>query len=168
MNYNLLGMIDQAEGKGSDALRHYTRALEIRREQNDRRGCVAILDNMANLHTTMGNLRAAAAACSETLQLAHEIAYPTGYEWGFGEAVLILAETQPEATARLFGAIDRLHTTFALTVWPGLESDRAAAANRARQTLGDPAYTAAFEQGRELTTDAAVAEALAALATIAA
>jgi tetratricopeptide (TPR) repeat protein len=161
---HLLGLACQALGSYDEALDNFMRALELRQKYGDLRGCIAVYGNLADLHRVAENLPAAASACSAALRLSKEIAYPSGYEWGFSQTGMILATAHPQEAARFFGVAEQARATAALTVWPGW-GDSAAEIERVRTALGDMAYAAAFDAGRALEPEAAVAKALELLST---
>lgn len=162
VSYNLLGVVCQAQGSYDEALDNFMRALELRHLYGDRRGCIAVYSNLADLHRVAGNLPDAASACSVILRLSSEIDYPSGYEWGFSETAMLLTAAHPEQAARFFGAAEQVRTAAALADWPGWGSS-AAAIDRVRAALGETAFAAAFDAGRALAREVAVAEALAQL-----
>jgi DNA-binding CsgD family transcriptional regulator len=79
-----------------------------------------------------------------------------------GIAGMVAHLGQPEPAARLFGAADTLLTGIGAAVWPVDERDYDSNLDVVRRLIGEQRFAAASAAGRELTLEAAIAEAFAA------
>jgi hypothetical protein len=68
--------------------------------------------------------------------------------------------SQPEAAARLFGAADAIREGLAMPLSPDEQEDIEAIMTGPRAALGDDAFSAAWADGRSLSQEAALDEAL--------
>jgi hypothetical protein len=78
---------------------------------------------------------------------------------GIGEA--LLAQGSAEDAARLLGAADRLYGDMEFVMWATERASVEAERDRLHSLLGEERFTTAWDAGRALERDAAVAEALA-------
>ena len=84
-----------------------------------------------------------------------------GYEWNvLGLATLATAQEEPVRAARLYGAVEAWQTNINLLRFPHNQRQFGTYIDATRAQLGEAAYTAAFEEGRAMTTDQAFLYAL--------
>jgi hypothetical protein len=108
-----------------------------------------------------GNYGAARAHWMESLAIHRERGSKGGIAKGLeGLAAVAVAQAQPERAARLFGAAEGLREAMGAPLPPSdrAEYDRDVAA--ARTALGEEAFAAAWQAGRAMSLDDAVAFAL--------
>ena len=77
-----------------------------------------------------------------------------------GVALLAMRQGQAEAAARLSGAHDALRAARTFPLPPAYHPEYDAGITAARAALRDDAFTAAYKEGRVLSLDAVVAQAL--------
>jgi non-specific serine/threonine protein kinase len=160
-----LGIAVQREGD-------LTRAMALQRESaalaqaiGERSTLAVALMDLANVARLQGNPEEAGARLKEALTVAAELGYP--YQvLGPLEALAVVAARTGDATraARLFGAVEALRSSSAtptgMTINRGLTITADLLAE-ARAALGEPAFAAAWAEGRAMTLEQAVAAALA-------
>jgi hypothetical protein len=69
-------------------------------------------------------------------------------------------ERQPERLVQLFGAVVPLHTSLGVSSYPGEQAAYEQQLLAARAQLGEGAYALAWDAGRAMTVEQAVAESL--------
>ena len=79
---NHLGQAAYARRDYTLALERYTASLALRRELDNRRGCVAMLFNVADANNGLGDKQQARAFCTEGLRISSELAYHEGSPLG--------------------------------------------------------------------------------------
>jgi non-specific serine/threonine protein kinase len=140
-------------------------SLALKRQLNDTRGMAHSLNNLAEIELRdqqAGSQDRARDYYAESLLLFTRLGDgPRVAESLAGIAMLVTRE-QPEQAGRLFGAAERLREEHRIAAGP-LNEEYAYHLERVAEALGDAAATAAVVMGKALSTDQAVAEALAAL-----
>jgi DNA-binding CsgD family transcriptional regulator len=119
------------------------------------------LSNLGGAVLHQGDARRAAAYFAEGLTLSRELGNRPDIAFNLaGMAGVAAAEGQPQRSARLFGAAEAVFDAIGLVLEPQdrAEYDRNAAVARAH--LGADAFAAAWEAGRTMTIEQAIAEAL--------
>jgi len=148
----LLGNLAQTcldEGDTVTALRLTEESLATRRELGDRLGVAYVLQCRGRIALEAGDFPAAHAALVESLTLRRNL----GEKWGIAVGLACLGELAARQSAwaraaRLWAAADALRA----------EQERQTAA--ARAALGEHAFAAAWAEGRALSPEQAVADAL--------
>ena len=138
----------------ADAIPHLEESLQHAREVKAEVFLSNALINLGWVHHWLGDLEAARARLREAVKHA---AVPDNRE-SLGRALEALAAVavtagDPELAATLFGAADGVRRSIGTGVWM---TDRASHDQTAAQLLtqlGDTAYTAAADRGRNLTVD---------------
>ena len=138
----------------ADAIPHLEESLQHARAVNAEVFLSNALINLGWVHHWLGDLEAARARLREAVKHA---AVPDNRE-SLGRALEALAAVavtagDPELAATLFGAADGVRRSIGTGVWM---TDRASHDQTAAQLLtqlGDTAYTAAADRGRNLTVD---------------
>jgi predicted ATPase/DNA-binding SARP family transcriptional activator len=152
-------------------------SLKVARELGSREPIAHALDELRLVALKQGDWKTALSLPRESLTLWQTL----GNSWGLAEAmegVAHLSIAQGEAlaeqgpkdrsqlreaasrTARLLGAAERLRETIRQGLQPHECDDRARSVRAARAVLGDAAFAAAWAEGRALSAEQAVAEAL--------
>jgi non-specific serine/threonine protein kinase len=157
-----LGDFALVRGDAALAAARYEEAVALFRAGGLAWGLTEAAIGLGNVRLAAGDAAGAEALYREALGLAH----------GFGDAArmagalaglagVAVARGQPVGAARLLAAAEVAYATVGMPIFPRDRPthDRAVAA--ARAVLGDERFAAAWEAGRALPTEAAVAEALA-------
>jgi tetratricopeptide (TPR) repeat protein len=152
-----MGGVARAMGDGDEARRWYAESLAIARELGDRQAAAATLCSMARVAEDPAESR---ALLRESLGHRRELGDRSGMvECLEGMAALALATGAPERAARLFGAAASIREQLRAPILPMERDLQEQAVQRTRAVLGEEAFTAAWEQGRALTLEAAAAQA---------
>ena len=133
-----------AQGEGERARALYEEALALRRALGDRRGSGIVLGNLGGLAPQQGDLPRAERLFAEGLEEFRHLGEPRHIAW-------LLNNLAVEAMAGV-----------GIASGPAAASDYERIVATARGQLGDEAFAAAWEAGRALPLEEAVAEALAA------
>jgi predicted ATPase/class 3 adenylate cyclase len=108
-----------------------------------------------------GDLPRAMALCAEGLEMARRLGHQLALTLGLDVMAILRAETgQLVWAARLFGAADALRTRSGMAVWEPVRLHAERASKHARAALGDDAFAQAREEGRGMSLERALAEAL--------
>jgi len=158
---NGLGEMARAHGEYGRAAIYYAESLALWQDVGVRSEVAIVRCNQGLLAHNQGDEGLAAALLAESLVLVRKNADQGGIPWCLeGLGWVAMAQGQAERAARLLGAARAwFHLTDVLSN-PGdwAESDRNVAAARAK--LGEEAFAAAWEAGRAMTLEQAIAEAL--------
>ena len=152
------------EGGDPDALdrarARYDEAVAIFRAIEHPRGIARSLHGLAYVTYKLRDLPRALANTQEVLTLSWEQRWPV---FSYLEDIADIAGRldQPEMAARLYGAADKQRERFGLPLEPQYRAEYERDAAVARRALGEMAFTAAWDAGRTLEPEQAVAEALA-------
>jgi predicted ATPase/DNA-binding SARP family transcriptional activator len=148
------GELDHAEGLLQES-------LELFRQMKSRLGVAACLTDLGTLVLQKGDIEQALAHHREGLRLKRPIPHRLGITRSLqGLAAVAVAAGRPGRAARLLGAAEALHEVIEAPLPPVEQPiwERDAAA--AREALGDEAFAAALAEGRTMTMEQAVEEAL--------
>ncbi len=158
-----LSRVDRARGEYASAAAHIDDALAMARSTEDKPSIASALVALGDITRLQGDYDRAVKLLREGSTLFHQMGAHVGVIEGLDQfAAVAIATGDMRQAARLLGAAD------ALLEWIGT-SRPAGAPSRdyennvraSRDALGDDAFTATWSEGRALTADAAVAEALA-------
>jgi predicted ATPase/DNA-binding XRE family transcriptional regulator len=156
------GDLALAQGQFARAATEYEQGLELFRAANSEWGVRDMQAGLAAVRYCTGDVTQAAALYRESLQQSHILAFWPLVVSALHGLVGVAAETgQPEVGGRLLGAAEGISTSMgsSMFVRDHLVHDRALAA--LRFALGEEQLASARETGRDLSIEAAVAEALA-------
>jgi predicted ATPase/class 3 adenylate cyclase len=158
-NLAILALHERAYQEAA-ALAH--EAVDIQREIGNREGLALSLATLGLAHVLAGNSRAATSPFAEALELSHELGYKHVLAFCIDGVAALSVASRPGDSARLFGATLELRESI------GMDSDPATALvvsgqDEARRRLGASHFDRALAAGRLLSTDEAVALALACL-----
>ncbi len=141
-----------------DARPAFSRAIEGYQQLGDRRLKLAARSDLAHALRRAGAIDEAAATYRETIHawqhLGSRGAIANQVE---GIAFIALARGDAERAARLLGAAERIREMGPNPLLPNEQTEVDEAASTARQQLPTAAFEAAWDEGRRLTTDDAVA-----------
>jgi predicted ATPase len=138
----------------ADAIPHLEESLQHAREVKADVFQSNALINLGLVHYRLGDLEAARARLREA---AKHAAVPDDRA-SLGRALEALAAVavtagEPERAATLFGAADGVRRSIGSAVWMTERASHDQTAAQLRTQLGDTAYTAAADRGRNLTVD---------------
>jgi predicted ATPase/class 3 adenylate cyclase len=156
-----LGEITRYQGEYGRAAMYYAESLALWQELGDRSWIAFVRNNQGYLAHNQRDEDLAAALLMESLVLARETGQQNTIAWCLaGLGWVAMAQGQAERAARLLGAAKAPFDATGNLIHPvdRAEFDRSAAA--ARATLGEEAFAAAWEAGRALTLEQAIAAAL--------
>lgn len=148
-------------GEKSRAASRLEEALQVAREH--RMGWIlpSILVGLGTISTDLGDAVRAVRYFRESIALAQLRGNLGDVIDGVGGLARLAATTdQPEKAVRLFGAADTLREGLALSLSPTEVAHLEPIMNELRTALGEDAFSAAWTDGRSLSQDAALDEAL--------
>jgi len=136
---------------------HYERALALSRELGDGRGTARTLIHLADLASQQGDAVSARSLYAEGLGIRQTLGDTSGIASALERLAWVATGDHPDRAARLLGAAEALRQAIGASLNPSAraEYDRHLAALRER--LGEEQFTRAWEQGRKMTADDAVA-----------
>jgi predicted ATPase len=155
------GVTAQLQGDWENAVVFGAEGLAIMREAGDKEMTALALHNLGGAVLHQGDARRAAACFAEGLALSRELQAQYNIAMNLaGMAGAAAALGLSERSAQLFGAAEALFDAMGQVVEPAdrAEYDRNAAVARAQ--LGDTAFAAAWDAGRAMPLEQAIAEAL--------
>ena len=144
------------------ARRYFEESLAIRLSLDFREGIGLVVSLLGTLELRDGNYALARTRFIESLEAQREVNSGWIVASVFGDlATLAVQLGQPERGARISGAALALNETFNIRLIPIVDATFWPALDRARTALGDAAFAAEQQLGRDLTLDEIIAEALA-------
>jgi tetratricopeptide (TPR) repeat protein len=156
-----LGFLAWTRGETTRAIERYEEALTISRAIGDQANAAVQLALLGMLAAGAGEFGRAKGRLDEALVLARELRDPrVAAHAAEGLAWVAAATAQPVTTARLLGAADALFAAAGSALSPPQRADHQRASDRARTTLGEAGFAAAWAAGGALSLDEVVAEAL--------
>ncbi len=109
-----------------------------------------------------GEVARARALLVESLALQRELENAGGVAEGLaGFAAVAAAEGQAERAARLLGAATAIWQGQGLPIWPAEQAEHGRTLTRARTQLDEMTLAAAWDEGRTMTPEQAITEAIA-------
>jgi predicted ATPase len=165
---NHLADVRRYDGDLVGAAPLYNEALTLFRAEGHRQGIAAVLHNQGHLALAQGEHAQAAALFAESLRLFQQV----GYTWSIGDALIGLAGVatvrgQPRRTAMLLGAVVALQDSMDPTGMlkdPCNQRARERAEAQAQLQIDSAAWSEAYEAGRLLSVEEAIAHALGGIA----
>jgi predicted ATPase/DNA-binding XRE family transcriptional regulator len=156
-----LGGFAREQGELDESTRLLQEALEIARERGDSGIQVLCLNNLAQTARLSGELDQAAALLKEGLQLAHRLGAQDDIR-GFLALMgsLAVAQGEHERGVRLLGAASALTEAVGAPLQPEEQTQFDEATATVREALSEAVFSQAWEAGRSLPVDEAMAEAL--------
>ncbi|HUP28115.1 MAG TPA: tetratricopeptide repeat protein, partial [Chloroflexia bacterium] len=156
---NNLGAVAYEQKEYARAREFYERSLHYRREIGDKHGIALALCNLGEVSLNASDKGRARQLFAESIEIMAAIGDKQGTILCLqGYARVNAAEGQGEKSAVLWGAVDaarELLGSASLSPAARLENDRLA--NTAREQLGESAWSAAWERGRRMTLQEAIA-----------
>jgi predicted ATPase/transcriptional regulator with XRE-family HTH domain/DNA-binding CsgD family transcriptional regulator len=158
---HLLGLAAYIADDYPMAQAYYDRSLAIRRELGHLDGIVILLYLKGIVSERSGDVRAALALYREALQVGRELNSAWLLSSVLAHFVSVAAQHNPERAARIVGAVTLMSESAHTVPIPITEVLFNNGVQEARQKLGESAFTAAWAEGRVMSLDAVVTEALA-------
>jgi non-specific serine/threonine protein kinase len=159
---NNLAELERAAGRYREARPLYEEALSLHLKKGDKEGESICLSNLGSLAWYEEDLAAARSLYTRGLEAAVRLANRIDIAISLGGFAAILGKLgQFDEAVQLAGASDRLRESIGCEL--ETEADRlfhAAYMSRLRDALSEVAFTAAYEDGRALKTEEAIALAL--------
>jgi tetratricopeptide (TPR) repeat protein len=157
-----MGMIAELNGDHEQGDAWSTEGLTLHRTLGTRWFIANHLADLGVLAQRRGDLVAAAQHYSESVSLLHEMS-DTWYIAGplAGLAAIAVAHDHPKEAARLLGLSAALREKSGYGVWPMEQERDEQTVAAARAALGDEGYFRAFAEGRGISFEQTVAEAIA-------
>jgi ATP/maltotriose-dependent transcriptional regulator MalT len=156
-----LGSIAQSKRNLVQAARHFQEALTISRQNGDRRGQALSLFNLGQTARLSGDLRRSSAWHHEGLALAHRMGLQEDMLYSLaGIAGIAVERGQFRRAARLLGAVTALAGWMAIPLQPTEQAQFERDSATTRAAMSDETFIRAWEAGRGLALEDAVAEAL--------
>ncbi len=156
-----LGNIAWAQGDYERAKVLYEECLALFRELGNQWGVANVLNNLGVVVRAQGDYGRARVLLEESLMLFREL----GSQWGIANALEELAKLagvkgQRERAVRLLGAAESLREAIGAPMYLPERSDYEQIVTELRFALGDEAFAVAWEEGRTMTLEQAIAYAL--------
>jgi predicted ATPase/class 3 adenylate cyclase/Tfp pilus assembly protein PilF len=139
--------------------------LALFRNVGDKLGIAYALTHLGSAAAQQGDSPRAITQLAESLTLQHSLGSRNGVRRSLQALAHALQYQQPERSARLFGAAETLCQELGVVLSPGEQARRGLALATLRVVLSDGIFEMALMAGRTLSTEHAIAYALAALPT---
>ena len=149
------------EGDAAGAARLYEESLPQHRELGARGEFPGVLHGFGHAVLAQGEIQRARTLFAESLALQRELEDRAGIAEGLtGFAAVAAAEGQAERAARLLAAATALWEGHGLVMWPAERAEYERTTARARTGLDEATWQRAWDEGRTMTPEQAIAYAL--------
>jgi predicted ATPase len=156
-----MAMTPISEGNYDRAATLLEESLSIYRELESKEGVAVILVSLGKVEQFRGNYQRAGELLRESLLLYQEMGNKKGIAESLaGLARLTSAIDEPERVAKLCSAAEALLAALSVRLGPRDRAEFDRNLEAARAQLGEPAYGAAWEEGRAMTLEKAISLAL--------
>ena len=157
-----LGLVAERQGDNAAAWALHEESLTICRQLGNQQGIANALGNLGGVTYRQGDFLAARALHEECLTILRQLRDQQGItETLEGMAAVAAALNQMSQAAQLWGAASSLRETIGCPLPPGGQEEMDKLVASGRLTLGEYAFTAAWDAGRALSWEQAVEYALA-------
>jgi non-specific serine/threonine protein kinase len=161
MELSGLGEIALRQGDADLAERLLEESLELRRQVGNKWGVSVSLGTLGWVAMRQGDWNRAIARLGESLNLRREIGDKSGSAWCLERLAEVAAvQGQAEKAVRLLGAADALRSSIGSIIDPVDQTEHQGNRRSLLAVLGDEHFRGAWEEGRALTVEQAVAYAL--------
>ncbi len=174
---NNLGNVASSQGDYASARNYHEQSLELHRELDDQKGIGSALNNLGNVVAALGDFASARTCYAESLAIRHQIGDLRGLAGSLESLAILTAQTGtiPPAVgtdegenavsalrraARLWGAAQALREAIGAPLGPVDQADQDQEMMSARQKMSEADWETAWEEGRKMTLEQAVEEAL--------
>lgn len=155
---NRLGEVARSQGDHQQAAMYYDESLNIAQELSHKSGIAIVLQNLAHVAQYQGDTAQAVARFRAGLALAQELGLKELIAACFaGLAGVAAAAGQSERAVQLFGASEALLDGIGATLEPADQADYDRSVAMTHTQFDESAFAAAWEAGRALTLDQAIA-----------
>jgi predicted ATPase/class 3 adenylate cyclase len=156
-----LGEVALRQGDYARATRLVEESLELRNQLSNKWGVGVSLGTLGWVAMREGDWSRAVERLSESLEVRREIGDMGGSAWCLERlAEVALAQEQPEKAVRLFGAAAALRASIGSVMDPVDQPEYESKRTTLRAELGAERFAAAWDEGRGMTLELAVAYAL--------
>ncbi len=156
-----LGTVACSLGDYTSARACYEESLTIQREVGDRKGIAYSLYNLGDVANGLGDYASARAFREESLTILRTIGDRRGIAYSLDAfADLAVRAGRSERAVTLLAAAELLREQIRLPLSPTEREQNARIVGNAREALTAEAFSAAWEEGRAMTWEQAVAYAL--------
>lgn len=157
---NTLGDLARASGQYEEAAQRYQESLALIGEEGPQGWRALYLHNLGHATSHLGDKQQARALFAEALVRYQDVGDRRGVLECVASLAGLLADTDPERTARLVGAATALADAMGTRPSQLNRTDYDNTLATAHHRLGDEAFEVAWRHGRSLTLELAVADAL--------
>jgi tetratricopeptide (TPR) repeat protein len=156
-----LGKVAWVQGKYQQADQWYEKTLILGKEMENKFTVSYALYGLGKVAQARSDYTSARSFQIEALTIRRGMSNRRTIAYSL-DALAALSVTQQKAiiAARLFGAVENLHKFIRFTMSPYERAEHDQAVSAARAALGEEAFAAAYEEGKKMTLDEAVAYAL--------
>jgi non-specific serine/threonine protein kinase len=154
------GNVALKQGDLGAARSFYEESLRISRELDHKVSVAIALNNLGKIAREQGDTRAAWALHREGLTIRVELGDKGGYPWSLEAFARLAAPEDPERAARWWGAAEALRESLGLPLPPNEREEYDRKRSAARKALGEEPFATAWAEGRAMTPEQAVADAL--------
>ena len=155
---NSLGDIARTDGDDAAARPLFEEALAISRKLGRKQFVSTILTNLGAVTHSEGDFAAARSHFAEALEMAQELGNRIAISYSLdGFAALAAESGESELAAKLAGAAEQLRETVGFEIEPADRRFRESYLSRLRAALTESVFAAAYQQGRKLKTEEAIA-----------
>jgi non-specific serine/threonine protein kinase len=167
--FDHLGVAAWAQGQTRRAIDYWERGLAVHRREGDMWGAALAMSYLGTVACERGDLATALELQRESLAYRWEIRNAEDIAYGLANMAMIAAAAgHPVRAARLFGASEATRELIGNPVLEPEGSVYQRSVERVQSVLSADDFRVAWEAGRSLTLEAAVAEAMAPIETAAA
>lgn len=157
---NTLGDLARASGQYEEATRLYQESLDLIGQEGPQGWRALYLHNLGHAKGHLGDERQARALFAEALSRYRDIGDRRGVLECVAGLASLIADRDPERTARLLGAATAVADAMGTRLSQLNRTDYDNSLATARRRLGDEAFEAAWRQGRSLSQELAITYAL--------
>jgi predicted ATPase/DNA-binding SARP family transcriptional activator len=156
-----LGRVDLAQADHASALGYCKESLAIFQEIGDRMGVASTLGTMGRVAFAQGDLGSARVYHGDSLAIERDIGTLFGVAESLEALSVLLAHVGKEDQAAIFGgAAEALRGEIGTPLSPAEGEALVTEVAKIRRALGERAFSIAWEQGRKMKLEAAIAMAL--------
>ncbi len=161
MSLGNLGIVAEAQGDYASARILYEESLRFRRELGDKRGIANSLNNLGLVAEAQGDYASARILLEESLRFRRELGDKHGIAIALEAfASLAFKEETGDRASRLWGSASALREEMGSPLPPNEREKQERELTATREALGEEAFAAAWEEGRTMILEQAMAYAL--------
>ncbi|MGD9588275.1 MAG: protein kinase [Pyrinomonadaceae bacterium] len=162
MSLAFIGDLARTEGRFADSIGPFTEAVGLFRELENKTATSDVLNNLGAALVCVGEPRTAAPYFREALETAHSLSNRITTSCSLdGFAAIAVLDGDLEKAAILFGAADQIRSEIGYEIEPAEAGFRDRFTSLLREEMPAEEIEAAWEKGRKLQLEEAIASALA-------